>query len=1111
MLQLWLGRAGSGKTHAVQEALAERIRQGGTGLILLVPEQFSFESERTLFRQFGAADAARVQVLSFTRMAETVAWECGGVSGKPLTPVTRTLLMSRALESVQDRLTLYGRHAAHPDYVRAVLDTVSECKQYAITPHQLEQAAGNLPDGTLSHKLNELSLIIGAYEAMVADSYADPEDALTRLAEALPRSTFANGAAVFVDGFKGFTEQQMRVLRLLMRRAATLTVTLCTDTLAADDYALFAPVTRTAHRFIRLAEEDGVPIAAPRYLRENHRAVPALAALEERCFAPNALPFDGDPQGAVTLVAAPDRHTECRAVAREIRRCLREGWRCRDIAVVARNLDDYSGPLEAALEAADIPYYLDRRQDIRTHPLIALVQSALHCVTARFPAETVLQLMKTGLLGFSPTSVARFENYLYTWKLTGRTLRERFTAYPDGFVEQEEPEGLRRLADLQLIQRRLLRPLEELAQTLNAPTAGERFARALFAYLQAAKVPRMVRFQVRRMRAAGEPLAAEQTARMWERLTELLDAFGTALRTTVLPANRWEELLMLAASAADMGRIPQGLDTVQVGSAERMRFSAVRAVWILGANEGVFPAYPASTGLLTERDRRELADCGITLAAGGEHQAVEERLLAYLAAAAPSRRLYISYLTTTADGGHPLPPSALVETVKQVFPSVSESAPGDWPESHADALEQLAEQFHEDTVRRASLWRCFSALPSYADALDALQRAADGEDIRFRSTDTAARFFGDDLRLSATQVETFYQCRFRYFCRYGLQVKEPTAAELNGLEFGTLIHYVMQTVLPHYTDPTAVSHEQVTADTQAAVRLYFEERMGGADGKPASFIVTLERLTRIVDNLLWQVVRELRQSRFVPTDYELEIGPHGAVPSTVLQLPDGARVQVVGKIDRVDVFHSGDVAYLRVIDYKSGSSAPRFDLSEVVEGIHLQMLLYLFSLWDNGSGRYPGQITPAGVLYLPADLPYISVEKSVKGVDDTHGVLKMNGLLLDNAEVLDAMESGVAGLFIPAKLKKDGTTDPRSSVATLARFGHLKKQAETLLCRMAESLRAGDVRALPAKAANTLACEHCPYRAVCGYETGAPHRDIPRRNAADIWSELEADSAPESE
>lgn len=1115
MLQLILGRSGSGKTHTVLSSLRQRVQAGeAERCLLLVPEQYSFETERALLDSVGPQAASSVKVYSFTRLAEMVSRECGGTAGRRMDDASRTLLMSQALWTVGDELHIFRRHLGDPAQVQSMLAMAQECKQCAISPSRLEETAATLPEGTLRQKARELSLVYGAYEALAAQSYLDPLDALTTLARQLPDSRLLRGVHVYVDGFKGFTEQELEVLQRLLVKADTVTVTLCTDTLQEDaaGCALFATATHTANQLIRLAREQGTPVAAIRYLTENHRHMsPALRALESGVFRPDAVPFEGE-AAEVTVTACGDVYAECTYIARALRRYLREGGRARDAAVVARNLNEYDGVLDTALEQAGVPYYWDRRDNLVTDALTTVVLSALRVVTGGWETGEVLRLLKTGLLGFSSHSIALLENYAYQWRIQGTRWREAWRDNPEGLSVKADERTERTLYYLNLLRRRVAGPLERLQQALAGKPTGEEFARAVYRYLTAAQVDRMVRLQVRRLDACGEAALAERMARLWDVVIGLLDTFAAAGRTRQSAA-QWSELLRLVAGTADLGEIPQGIDAVQVGQADRLRFSAPKLVCVLGANEGVFPAAPTANGMLTDGERRELIARGLPLADASDRQTAEERFYAYMALCAPSERLVVTYPTGNA-AGETLLPSVLVETVRRLLPGhvdgTEERPDGTDIEAQADALRRLSEHWRENSPLSATLKAVFAGREETADRLRSIGRAADREPLRFADPQAARRFFGDDLRLSPSRVEQYHLCRFAYFCRYGLKAKVRKPADLDAAESGTLAHFVMERQLPLYTAQgfDTVTRNQAFADAAAAVDDYVETYMGGKSGKSDRFLFLLGRLSRTCGSLLWQVVRELRQSRFVPVDYELKIGlpdetgsRDNTVPAVVLTLPDGARVQVQGVVDRVDVYQTGGVCYVRVVDYKTGSK--EFKLRDVVEGLNLQMLIYILSIWRNGGPRY-GTVLPAGLLYLPAKLPVVRVEEP--GQEEAlekrqTAVMRMNGLLLDNPEILRAMEADAAGVFIPAKLTPRGETDSRSSVATLAQFGQLQTRVERLLCRMAQTLRDGDIAAVPT-GGEVDGCRYCPYRAVCGHEEGDEIREIVNKDAKQVLDEL---------
>lgn len=1122
MLQLILGRSGYGKTHAVYERLCDLAWADEQGLILLVPEQFSFESERTLLKRLGPRMAGRVQVLSFTRMAEQVFREVGGLAGRRMDEVTRALLMSRALETAADRLVLYRRAATEPGAVGTVLSLVSELKQCGVTPLELERTAAEMEETSLRRKAQELALIMGAYEATAADvsddndrsRYIDPADDLTALADSLSESELAVGAHVFVDSFKGFTAPEMKVLRVLIRKAKQVTVALCADGINDNTggYGLFSQVIKTAAHLRDMAREDGVAVSTVQYLTKNMRAKnPALIAAEAGIFDPRPTAYTEDTE-AVTVAACADIYEECDFVAREIRRRLREqGGRCRDFTVVARDLNAYRGVLDAAMEKQGIPFLMDERADIRTEPLIALIISALDAVTGGFYTDHLISLMKTGLAGFSTHSTALVENYVLMWRVNGARWRSEWTGNPNGLTAETDEASKKQLCYLNLLRRRLIRPLERLHSAIYAPDAsGADFSRAIYRYLIEVRADRLTRMRAAKLDAAGEPALAERMARVWDSAMEILDRLAVVCEKTTAAPARLTELFRMAAGLVDMGALPQSLDAVQVGSADRIRYSSPKTVFILGANEGVFPAYPSPGGILTDSDRRELIARGLPLTDTADERAVEERYFAYAAVAAPSESLVVSYVKRDS-AGESLSPSALVDSLRQILPGCRLSAERDEraAESERDAFEYAASLWRNPTPRAAALRHIFAEREDYQGRLEALDRAAERKPAAFYDKSNARRLFGDDMWLSASRIESYYRCKFAYFCKYGLKAEPRRTADLDALAFGTLTHFVMERVLPEYAREgfENIDRTRVLADAEDAVNQYVAETMGGLEDKPGRFAALLNRLVRISGALLWQVVRELRQSRFMPVDFELSVGGQPeddkpSIPPVVLSLPDGGRVRVQGKIDRVDVYRRDGISYVRVVDYKTG--AKEFRLSDVVEGINVQMLLYLFAVWQNGGRRY-GEVTPAGVLYLPAKLPVVQTERGADSYSierEQLRALRMNGLLLDDPEIIQAMEADAAGLFIPARTTSKGDFARGSSVASLEQFGRLKKRIEALLIEMAETLKSGDVSAIPA-AGEVEACQWCDYRTVCGHEQDDPMRFIEKRDDKAVFEMLE--------
>lgn len=1090
MLRLIYGRSGFGKTYTVTEELVAWVHAHGdeTPCVLIVPEQASFETERTLVRRLGDRAAARVQVLSFSRLAETVMTG----AAHTLSNGSRIMLMSRAMTEAADQLEVF-RGGSRIDTVSALLELVEECHRSGVTPAALAAAAGTLPKGTLHRKTTELALLLETYEAMATAQGHDGKESLSLLAQWLREHPLYRGATVYVDGFKSFTAPEREVLTALMQQAELLVVTLCTDRLHDDTEGMdrFSVVMKTAARLLRAAEEIGCPVDKHLLLMTPHRFTnDTLVALEATAFTGERL--ETPPSDAVTITRCGDIYEESRFVSERIRYLLREkGVRAREIAIVTRNLSAYHGVLDAALENADIPYYLDRRAPIVSEGIVAATLTALRIVTGGWRTELLLQLMKTGLLGFSIGSASLLENYVYIWNLTGARFKAEWTAHPRGFSAAPDERDEARLEHLNRLRRRLVRPLLRLQKALSSPLTGEEFAGAVYTYLLDARIDRMVKRQIARLARSGEPALAQHTAQVWEALMGLLDDMARVLREDRLDPAEAFELLHAAAVATDIGVLPQALDAVQIGAANRMRFHDPRVVFVMGANEGIFPALPSAQGILTDRERRQLVEVGVGFEDDRELHACAEQFIAYAALSAATEAVFISYLAYTPDGERG-EPSAICRSVEACLPFVKEQVAcrddGADIETAGEAFERMADGFRARTPLSRALYAVLWEEEAYRGRLSTMTRIAQERPIAFEDSAAAKRFFGDHMELSPSQVDRFHLCRFAYFCQYGLRALPRRAAELGAIEFGTLTHYVMEHTLPVYIEEgiKSIRKARCFADAVTASERFVEEEMGGMADKSERFAYLLGRLQRVCGNFLWQAVRELSQSRFTPVDHELAITDRTDDPQAVkpllLTLPDGTRIAMVGKIDRVDISEIGGKRYVRVIDYKTGPKD--FRLEDIVEGVNLQMLMYMLTLWKNGGVRY-GEVLPAGLLYMPSKAPVV---KSDTPLDEEELELQqakamcMNGLLLDDEQVLRAMEPELQRIFIPVKMKKDGSPDRYSSVATLAQFGALGRRAQKLLTDMAQTLREGDVDARPYVVGKNTPCRYCDYRAVCGHE-----------------------------
>ncbi len=1085
MLQFILGRAGSGKTEYLRRMLAEKSRAGKRGLIMLVPEQYSFETEKAMLRLCGAEGANRIQVYSFTRLAEAVFRREGGAAGRRLSDGGRRILMSCAIMGCEDRLEVYQNAAKSGRVTDLMLTAVNEMKLCGVAPERLTEAAEKLGDCGLSKKLSEIALLYGAFEALVAASYLDSRDDLTRLTQALETSRFFEGCTVAVDSFEGFTVQETAVLCQILRRAEYVAVSLCTDGLDQGNTGLFALVERTRRRLAQAAADAGTGLAppvtltgAPRFQNEN------LKLVEAQLFCGAETLTSPDHQG-VEVFEARDVYEEAEFVAATIRRLAAEkGWRYRDFSIICRNPGHYYGSLDVALEKRGVPCFVSEPSKVDAEPVMRFVLGAFEAVQSGFRTDALLEMLKTGISGFTAEEISDLENYAFLWKLTGAGWQQEWTRHPGGFGQEMSEGDRKELERLNGLRDRLVRPLARFASGTR-DASGAEISEAVFRLLHDFSLEETLPAYCRALEDQGEDGLAAKQVRVWDLLMELLDQFHSILGDRKTPRERYYRLLREVVAAEDVSEIPQTVDQVIFGTAEQVRQSSPKAAFLIGASQGDFPLTPKSSGVFSDAERRELIALDLPLGDPLEQKAIEERYLAYSVACAPSEMLFVCWPRFA--GGEEKEPGELVSAVRGIFPGLTplRDLPDEYyANSKEAAFSRMAARFRENTGEAAALRLLFEGDESYQGRLEALERAAGQRPAVIGDKALARKLFGEDMFLSPTQIETFHSCPFKYFCRYGLGAKERRPAEVDVMQYGTLMHYLFEHMFREgRAELAALPEDELLEQVKALILQYADESMGGFSLLSGREKYRLDRMGRSACKLIRHVGEELAQSQFVPKYFELGLGDDREFPPLRIEDGEGGVVTVGGTIDRADVVTLPDgKEYVRVIDYKTGKKL--FHLADVLYGLNMQMLVYLAALAESG------KMLPAGILYMPAAEPSVSADRGAgeeKIRLEADRQLRMSGLVLDDQEIIQAMEAGAKGKFIPASLNKDGSLGRFSSVLDSEALRQVLEYAKRLVASMGRALKAGCVEPKPSMV-NQNSCKFCPYGAVCGQEYG--DRDV---------------------
>jgi ATP-dependent nuclease, subunit B len=1079
LLQIITGRAGSGKTAYLLRTLSELNIQAGQKLILLVPEQYSFEMEKAILHSAGLKKGNSILVLSFTRLAELVFRQEGNIAGHRLSDGGRRMIMSLAVSACSENLSLYATAARDSKITDIMLTAVNEMKMCSISPEDLAETAEKLPEGSLQIKLSETSQILKTYEELVAASYLDSRDDLTRLAEILQTSSFFENSIVMTDSFEGFTGQEIRILEHIMQKAEKLVVSLCLSE-NPQEMGIFDLVNKTRKKLLRKADDNGVSVLPDIHLSGSPRFQnPTLATLEKNLFDTEK-DASFETHDGIHIYEAKNIYDEAEYVSATIRRLvMNENYRYKDITIVCRSSEIYGSALNISFQKREIPCFISSAQAIDAEPIMRLVLNAFAVVQTSYRTESILEMLKTGISGFNAEEISMLENYLFTWKISGSAWHAPFAKHPEGFGKEMNKSAEKTLEILNNMRQKLIAPLKTFAQNTRK-TTGKQISEAVYQLLCTYKTETHVKEYCRTLLESNETALSEKQVRVWELLMEILNQMMAILGDTPIRRDYYCQLLTEVIQSEDISDIPQVMDSVLLGSPEQIRQSSPKAVFIIGAAQGLFPSIPKASGIFSNSERKLLiSEQNLPLTDPVEFRTLEERYLAYSVSSLPSEQLYVSYAKDT--DGEDYEAGEIPGAISAIFPNLQPNqnlSISYYANTKEAAFSKMAAVLAENTPQAAALQKVFEDLPEYNGRIKALHRAANlsPEEI---SDQTLSKSFTENLYLSPSQIEMFYSCKFRYFCRYILKAKERRAAEVDALQYGTIMHHLFENLFSNNKDKIADMNDNVLHQNIAdTMRTYADNDMGGYENLSGRERYRLNRMTQSAVVLMRHVSEELAQSQFQPAQLEMRLSyEENEFPPLRILSPEGQVVTVGGTIDRVDVFENERGRFVRVVDYKTGHKD--FHLSDVLYGMNMQMLVYLAALAEND------EVIPAGILYTPLANPNVSVmpgtdEEKIKKAADAK--LRMNGLILSDTEIVRAMEAAAQGSFIPVKIKKsDGTISKTNSAVTQETLSDVLIYVKNMIGTMADELSYGHIAAKPMMH-NANSCKYCAYVSVCGRE-----------------------------
>ena len=1064
------------------------IKSGKENIILMVPEQASFQTEKSMLDFLGNYYFDKVKVLSFSRLFDFVSGRLDIPEIVLSNDVKQVIIMSQALEQLKSKLKVYKKNANDIFLARLLLDTINEFKMRQIDKTSLCKIKDACETKILKQKMEEIILIYETYENLNKDIFKDHFDALDSLDVIIKESKIFEDYTFYFDGFIDFSNQQFSILKSILIQCQRVCMAFCTDVVESDfnisQYGLFQCVDNTIFKIKKISKENFIKIKEIEFLDEGVRFKSnELKVLEKNIFRNKKDPEKASPKD-IYLYRALDINEECDYVARTIKKLIIDkNYHYKDFAILTRDISLYSNILKSSLEKYSLPYFLDASETLFNKNLTNLIFGAFDAVHSNYSGIEILRYLKSGLTGISTEDIYILENYVLLWNINSEKWHTEFTMHPEGWYKNFELEDLEALEKLNEIRKAVIEPLEKFKKGITS-TTGKAISKAIYNLLVDVNAAENLREFCTNISNEKDSQISEKHTALWDTIMDVLDQMATVLGDYKISSKKYLEIFTSSLNSLDINVVPQNSDSIFIASVERSRLSNPKVVYVVGSIEGEFPKTPEALEIFNDYETEVLSSIGVEMKESKQAVLIKEKFLAYISMSAPSDMLFVTWHTVDLLKKNKLP-SEIVKEIMSIFPEIKIYTKNDM--LNEDEILSLSDALEIYALSKNHSGNLYKAVEHYLNEDEEQRKKCEvikgiltKERLNFKSLNGLGNLFEKRVTLSASQIEQYYTCKFGYYCKYGLGIKPLPTSKFGSLDYGTLVHFLLEKVLKKYIDRLYedVEENKLKEELDIFIEKYVSEKLGGWQDKSKSFFYLISRFKDSIIFLVKRFSEEFKQSKFKIFGTELEISKGGIIPPLTFNLDKGRTIQVEGKVDRIDVMSGENKEYVRVIDYKTGLKD--FKLSDLLYGINMQMLIYLLAVHKNGLGENKN-IIPAGVLYFKALKPIVDVQNSndyKKSELKIKKKLKMDGLVLEDKDVIIGMEKEAKGEFIPAVIKNEEIKQS-DSLVDLEELKVIYNHVEKLIIKVGNDMINGNFSACPVTSKGNKACKWCNYFSVC--------------------------------
>ena len=1180
-LQFILGGAGSGKTRYLYEtAIRESMEHPDTQYLVVVPEQFTMQTQKEIIRLHPRHGVMNIDILSFKRLAYRVFEDLGISLPVVLDDMGKSMVIRKVAGMKRSKLGLYGHHLEQSGFINQLKSQISELYQYGITPDMLSEVMREAGNPLLKQKLEDLELIYSGFRQYIEEHYITAEEILDILCRELPKWEILRDSVILLDGFTGFTPVQYRLVELFLLHARKVVCSVTIDP-RANAYQegsiqhLFYMGKHTVCRLDCMAKRHGIAkepdVICSRRPAWRFVESPDLDFLEQNLYRYYGNVWDR-PADHVVIYKSRGPAGEASYVCSRIEQLVQEeGLRYRDAAVITGDLASYGRELAHQFDEAGIPYFLDDKKSIMENPLVELIRAALETIRD-FSYESVFRYLKTGLVyeregnegvpeagdmpgpGNMPDSgnagrsedtavfdgsrehtglmTDRLENYVRALGIRGWKRWESQWEKPCRGSEKLN------LKELNAYRQWILEPLRPLREAFKeeGATIGSVTA-ALREYLERmglrGKLEDYSGFFRERGNPGDENLAREYS-QVYDRVLELLGRLEGLLGAEKTDMKNYSQILDAGFGEIKVGVIPATIDQVMVGDITRSRLEDVKVLFFVGVNEGTVPQRKSGASLLTDRDRAVFKEFNMELAPTAREDGCIQKFYLYLMMAKPSRRLVLTYAGMSSEGKSQRP-SSLIGEVQKLFPGIPVLDEGlvDWPvrtvrdgrERLIDGLRKLREEKEGETAKAPEgrdaeenafmeLYRYFYCSDGHREKVKQLVDAAFySYEERGIGRAAARALYGQSLQGSVTRLEQFASCAYAHFLKYGLELMERQEYELAAVDMGNLFHQsidrcfaVMKERKQDWRGLTEEGRKQLVKECVAQVTKEYGNTIMASSARNAYLAGRVERIT---DRTIWALAEQVKKGDFEPAGFEVSFSAIDNLKAMRIRLSEDEELMLRGRIDRMDLCEDGEHVYVKIIDYKSGTTA--FDLAALYYGLQLQLVVYMDAAVEMEERNHPDkEVVPAGIFYYHINDPLADRQEGMTVEEIEKQILRqlrMDGLVNSELDIISHLDRDIQkeSDVIPVAIKDGYVQESRSSVASTRRFEDLRRFVNHKLREAGQDILKGNIDLKPYKQTARTACDYCPYHAVCGFDTktaGYGYRRLAGLKPEDIWAQI---------